>query len=37
MIQGDDYQSVLARRNEIMRRSVGIDYGAYVDGRLSFD
>lgn len=32
-----DYQAVMARRNEIMRRSVGIDYAKYATGALGFD
>ena len=31
------YAAVMARRNEIMKRSVGIDYEAYATGPLSFD
>lgn len=33
----DDYSSVMARRAEIMRRSVGIDYGSFSTGKLAFD
>jgi cysteine synthase len=32
-----DYKSVMARRGEIMRASVGIDYSKYSIGRLAFD
>ncbi len=32
-----DYGSVMARRDEIMRASVGIDYGSYATGALAFD
>ena len=31
------YESVMARKDDIMRASVGIDYGRYATGRLSFD
>jgi len=31
------YQAVMAKRNEIMKRSVGIDYEKYASGPLSFD
>ena len=31
------YDSVMARKDDIMRASVGIDYGRYATGRLSFD
>lgn len=31
------YASVMARKDDIMRASVGIDYGRYATGRLSFD
>ncbi|MFH1091918.1 MAG: PLP-dependent lyase/thiolase, partial [Pseudomonadota bacterium] len=31
------YQAIMAQRPEIMRASVGIDYGKYVTGPLSFD
>jgi cysteine synthase len=37
MSAATDYAAVMARRGEIVRRSVGIDYAAYVTGRLSFD
>ncbi|MCF7935285.1 MAG: PLP-dependent lyase/thiolase [Synergistales bacterium] len=32
-----DYASVMARKHDIMLRSVGIDYGRFATGRLSFD
>jgi len=32
-----DYAAVMARRDAIMRTSVGIDYAAYAAGRLAFD
>jgi len=37
MNRASDYASVMARRGEIMRRSVGIDYGSFSTGRLAFD
>lgn len=37
MTRATDYSSVMARRGEIMRRSVGIDYGSFSTGRLAFD
>lgn len=37
MKRRDGYQTVLDHRDEIMRHSVGIDYGAYVNGHFSFD
>ena len=33
----DGYAAVMARREEIMRASVGIDYAAYESGALAFD
>jgi len=33
----DSYAAVMARRGEIMRASVGIDYAAYTTGALAFD
>jgi len=33
----NDYTSVMARRGEIMRSSVGIDYGSFATGKLAFD
>ena len=32
-----DYEAVLARRSEILRRSTGIDYDRFRRGRLAFD
>ena len=32
-----DYASVMARRGEIMRSSVGIDYDKFTTGRIAFD
>jgi 2-amino-4-ketopentanoate thiolase beta subunit len=38
MSRGLDYASVMARRAEIMRRSIGIDYDRYeLDGGIAFD
>ena len=31
------YQAVMARKNEIMKNSVGIDYSKYEYGTLAFD
>jgi cysteine synthase len=31
------YQAVMAQRDEIMRRSLGIDYGSYASGAIAFD
>ena len=31
------YEAVMARRDDIVRQSVGIDYGRYATGRLAFD
>lgn len=33
----NSYESVMARKNEIMRKSVGIDYSNYENNYLSFD
>jgi cysteine synthase len=33
----ENYTSVMARRGEIMRRSVGIDYESFTTGKLAFD
>ena len=33
----NSYESVMARKNEIMRKSVGIDFSTYEKGYLSFD
>ena len=37
MIDGLSYAAVMSRRNEIMRRSVGIDYATFESGGLAFD
>jgi cysteine synthase len=37
MTAGDAYAAVMARRDEIVRRSVGIDYSVYRIGSLAFD
>ena len=33
----NDYASVMARKGEIMKKSVGIDYGKYESGSIAFD
>ncbi|MCF8009176.1 MAG: PLP-dependent lyase/thiolase [Halanaerobiales bacterium] len=33
----NDYQSVMARKNEIMKKAVGIDYDRFAQGELGFD
>ncbi|MBA1334121.1 MAG: 2-amino-4-ketopentanoate thiolase, beta subunit [Firmicutes bacterium] len=37
MSRDNSYIGVMARKNEIMKRAVGIDYDAYCLGELSFD
>ena len=37
MSDGVSYAAVMSRRNEIMRRSVGIDYALFESGGLAFD
>jgi cysteine synthase len=37
MNKNRDYASVMERRGEIMKQSVGIDYGAYESGSIAFD
>ena len=37
MTAGESYAEVMARRDEIVHRSIGIDYGAYATGTLAFD
>ncbi len=32
-----DYKSVMARKNEIMKKAVGIDYSRFSQGKLAFD
>jgi len=32
-----DYESVMARKNEIMKKAVGLDYSRFSRGRLAFD
>ena len=34
---GKSYQEVMARRNEIMKKSLGLDYSAFESGGLAFD
>ena len=36
-MSGTSYTEVMARRSEIMRASVGIDYPQYSTGALAFD
>ena len=36
-MSGSRFEEVMARRNEIVRRSVGIDYAAYATGTIAFD
>ncbi|MCG0276615.1 MAG: PLP-dependent lyase/thiolase [Thermosediminibacteraceae bacterium] len=36
-MKDNSYQAVMARKNEIMKKSVGIDYDVLEYGRLSFD
>ncbi|MGD9605318.1 MAG: 2-amino-4-oxopentanoate thiolase subunit OrtB [Bacilli bacterium] len=33
----DSYQAVMARKNDIMKKAVGIDYSKYETGKISFD
>jgi cysteine synthase len=37
MAKPNDYNSVMSRRGEIMKKSVGIDYGAFESGSIAFD
>ena len=37
MTSPDSYAAVMSRRDEIVRKSVGIDYAAYRCGSLAFD
>ncbi len=37
MSAASSYQAVMARRAEIVKRSVGLDYGRYATGALAFD
>ncbi|MDD2484827.1 MAG: PLP-dependent lyase/thiolase, partial [Eubacteriales bacterium] len=37
MTAGNDYASVMARKGEIMKRSVGIDYSKFESGSIAFD
>ncbi|MGI6769051.1 MAG: 2-amino-4-oxopentanoate thiolase subunit OrtB [Bacilli bacterium] len=37
MMKNNSYAHVMARRNEIMKASVGIDYSIYETGNISFD
>jgi hypothetical protein len=33
----NSYESVMARKNEIMRKSVGIDFDKFETGKIGFD
>ncbi|NLY71345.1 MAG: PLP-dependent lyase/thiolase [Clostridiales bacterium] len=37
MTRANDYNSVMARRGEIMKKSVGIDYSKFESGSIAFD
>lgn len=37
MIKDNSYQAVMARKNEIMKSSMGLDYDVYRQGELAFD
>ena len=37
MTGNSGYRAVMARRAEIVKRSVGLDYAAYATGTLGFD
>lgn len=37
MIRDKSYQSVMERKNEIMLKSIGLDYGKYQIGKIGFD
>ena len=37
MTKANDYNSVMARRGEIMKKSVGIDYSKFESGSIAFD
>lgn len=36
-MSGNSYETVMARRAEIMKQAVGMDYGAYESGSIAFD
>ena len=36
-VKANDYASVMARKGEIMIKSVGIDYSVYESGSIAFD
>ena len=36
-MSGDSYQAVMSRRDEIVKRSAGLDYAGYAAGLLGFD
>ena len=37
MTSSSTYQEIMGQRAEIMKQSVGIDYGRYAMGKLAFD
>ncbi len=37
MAQANDYNSVMSRKGEIMKKSVGIDYSTFESGSIAFD
>ena len=37
MATDNSYQAVMARKNEIMKAAVGVDYGVYESGSIAFD
>ena len=37
MTKANDYASVMARKGEIMKKSVGIDYSEFESGSIAFD
>ena len=37
MSRDTSYQAVMARKNEIMKMSMGLDYDVYKTGELAFD
>lgn len=37
MTMANDYDSVMSRKGEIMKKSVGIDYGSFESGSIAFD
>ena len=37
MSKDNSYQAVMARKNEIMKSSMGLDYDVYCQGEIAFD